>query len=136
VLGKAGRQVVELCNAALNLGSIVAFLNILADVLSSVAGTIIPPGGPGWCSPAQTSVQLGVSYRQRWNTRGCNEATRHTAPHACARAVHLELAAPIPPGSPTNPPPPPAWARRSGALAQRVPGGGDHLWGAAHGADR
>jgi hypothetical protein len=35
---------VELCSAALNLGAIVAFLNILADVLSSVAGTIIPPG--------------------------------------------------------------------------------------------
>jgi len=35
---------VELCTAALNLGGIVAYLNILADVLSSVAGTIIPPG--------------------------------------------------------------------------------------------
>jgi hypothetical protein len=43
-LGKVGRQVVELSNAAINLGSIVAFLNILADILSSVAGTIIPPG--------------------------------------------------------------------------------------------
>lgn len=37
-------QVVEVCIAALNLGAIVAYLNILADVLSSVAGTIIPPG--------------------------------------------------------------------------------------------
>lgn len=43
-LGKLGRPLVELCTAALNLGAIVAYLNILADVLSSVAGTLIPPG--------------------------------------------------------------------------------------------
>lgn len=43
-VGRVGRQLVELCTAAINLGCIVAYLNILADVLSSVAGTIIPPG--------------------------------------------------------------------------------------------
>jgi amino acid permease len=43
-LGKFGRQIVELCTAALNLGCVIAYINILADVLSAVAGTIIPPG--------------------------------------------------------------------------------------------
>ncbi|KAG2489705.1 hypothetical protein HYH03_011812 [Edaphochlamys debaryana] len=56
-LGKAGRQIVELCTAALNMGCIVAYLNILADVLSSVAGTIIPPGA----EPSRNAYILGVS---------------------------------------------------------------------------
>jgi len=43
-LGRIGRKIVEVCTAALNLGALVAYLNILADVISSVAGTIIPPG--------------------------------------------------------------------------------------------
>ena len=43
-MGKRGRLILELFTAALNLGCIVAYLNILADILSSVAGTIIPPG--------------------------------------------------------------------------------------------
>lgn len=32
------------CLFTLNLGCLVAYVNILADVLSSVAGSIIPPG--------------------------------------------------------------------------------------------
>lgn len=43
-IGKKGKWLIALCTAAMNLGAIVAYLNILADVLSSVAGTIIPPG--------------------------------------------------------------------------------------------
>jgi sodium-coupled neutral amino acid transporter 10 len=43
-LGKGGRTLLEFCIAAMNLGALVAFLDILADVLSAVAGTIIPPG--------------------------------------------------------------------------------------------
>jgi hypothetical protein len=42
--GRLGRLLLEVCICASNLGCIVAFLNILADTLSSVAGTIIPPG--------------------------------------------------------------------------------------------
>ncbi|PNH09218.1 putative sodium-coupled neutral amino acid transporter 10 [Tetrabaena socialis] len=56
-IGKAGRQIVELCTAALNLGCIVAYLNILADVLSAVAGTIIPPGA----EPSRNAYITGVS---------------------------------------------------------------------------
>ncbi|GIL69642.1 hypothetical protein Vretifemale_561, partial [Volvox reticuliferus] len=56
-IGKAGRQVVQLCTAALNLGCIVAYLNILADVLSAVAGTIIPPGA----EPSRNAYITGVS---------------------------------------------------------------------------
>lgn len=37
-MGKVGRHLVQVCTIFLNLGSVVAFLNILADVLSSVAG--------------------------------------------------------------------------------------------------
>ncbi len=43
-IGRVGKQLVETCTAATNMGCVVAYLNILADVLSSVAGTIIPPG--------------------------------------------------------------------------------------------
>jgi sodium-coupled neutral amino acid transporter 10 len=43
-LGRSGRVTVELCTAALNLGALVAYINILADVLSAVAGTLVPPG--------------------------------------------------------------------------------------------
>jgi hypothetical protein len=56
-LGRAGRQVVELCIAAMNLGALVAFLDILADVLSSVAGTIIPPGA----EPSRHAYITGVT---------------------------------------------------------------------------
>ncbi|GFR46782.1 hypothetical protein Agub_g8413, partial [Astrephomene gubernaculifera] len=56
-IGKIGRQIVELCTAALNLGCIVAYLNILADVLSAVAGTIIPPGA----EPSRNAYITGVS---------------------------------------------------------------------------
>jgi sodium-coupled neutral amino acid transporter 10 len=59
VLGKAGRTVLELCTAALNLGAIVAYLNILADVLSSVAGTIIPPGA----EPSRHTYITGAQQR-------------------------------------------------------------------------
>ena len=43
-LGSPGRLLVKVCIVAVNLGALVAYLNIIADVLSSVAGTIIPPG--------------------------------------------------------------------------------------------
>lgn len=56
-VGRIGRQLVELCTAALNLGAIVAYLNILADVLSSVAGTIIPPGA----EPSRAGYIAGVT---------------------------------------------------------------------------
>ena len=56
-LGKTGRQVVEFCIAAMNLGALVAFLDILADVLSSVAGTIIPPGA----EPSRNAYITGVT---------------------------------------------------------------------------
>lgn len=56
-LGKTGRQIVEFCIAAMNLGALVAFLDILADVLSSVAGTIIPPGA----EPSRHAYIAGVT---------------------------------------------------------------------------
>jgi len=42
--GAAGRAFVLIALFLLNLGYLVAYVNILADVLSSVAGSIIPPG--------------------------------------------------------------------------------------------
>ncbi|GAX76712.1 hypothetical protein CEUSTIGMA_g4158.t1 [Chlamydomonas eustigma] len=56
-LGTVGRKVVEVCTAALNMGALVAYLNILADVLSSVAGTIIPPGA----EPSRSVYLAGVT---------------------------------------------------------------------------
>jgi sodium-coupled neutral amino acid transporter 10 len=55
-MGKKGKVLLELCTAALNLGCIVAYLNILADILSSVAGTIIPPGA----EPSRTAFITGM----------------------------------------------------------------------------
>ncbi|GFH19163.1 Aa_trans domain-containing protein, partial [Haematococcus lacustris] len=55
--GQLGKLTITLCVAALNLGSIVAYLNILADVLSSVAGTIIPPGA----EPSRSVFLAGVT---------------------------------------------------------------------------
>ena len=46
---------VRACEASLNLGTLVAYLNILTDVLSSVAGTIIPPGA----EPSRTAFITG-----------------------------------------------------------------------------
>ena len=37
-------QALMVCVVALNLGCMVAYLNVLADLLSSVGGSIIPPG--------------------------------------------------------------------------------------------
>lgn len=56
-LGRRGRRVVEICIAAMNLGALVAFLDILADVLSAVAGTIIPPGA----EPSRSAYLTGVT---------------------------------------------------------------------------
>ena len=41
---RAAVQVLVVCVTLLNLGCIVAYLNVMGDVLSSVAGSIIPPG--------------------------------------------------------------------------------------------
>ena len=56
-LGPNGRKIIEICTAALNMGALVAYLNILADVLSSVAGTIIPPGA----EPSRSGYLAGGS---------------------------------------------------------------------------
>eukprot|EP00898_Chlorokybus_atmophyticus_P003692 jgi/Chlat1/4323/Chrsp29S04486 len=42
--GIAGRRWVDFCIILFELGSLVAFVNILADIMSGVAGTIVPPG--------------------------------------------------------------------------------------------
>ncbi|MEW5298487.1 MAG: hypothetical protein WDW36_001604 [Sanguina aurantia] len=56
-VGRVGRVLVQLCTVALNLGAVVAYLNILADVISSVAGTIIPPGA----EPSRSAYLAGVT---------------------------------------------------------------------------
>ena len=55
--GKAGQRVMGTCVFMLNLGALVAYVNILADVLSSVAGSIIPPGA----EPSRNIVMTGES---------------------------------------------------------------------------
>ncbi len=42
--GHTGSRSVNVSISLLNMGALVAYINILADVLSSVAGSIIPPG--------------------------------------------------------------------------------------------
>lgn len=53
--GKAGQRVMGTCVFMLNLGALIAYVNILADVLSSVAGSIIPPGA----EPSRNMVMTG-----------------------------------------------------------------------------
>ncbi|PSC69840.1 divinyl chlorophyllide a 8-vinyl-chloroplastic isoform A [Micractinium conductrix] len=44
VFGRPGQFAVDSCVVAMNVGSVVAYLNILTDTVSTVAGTVIPPG--------------------------------------------------------------------------------------------
>lgn len=53
--GRAGQAAVDSCIIAMNVGSVVAYLNILTDTISSVAGTVIPPGA----EPSR-NMMLGV----------------------------------------------------------------------------
>ena len=59
--GRAGRFLLEVCICASNLGCIVAFLNILADTLSSVAGTLIPPSA----EPSRSTYMAGAQAQGR-----------------------------------------------------------------------
>lgn len=53
--GRPGQRVMGTCVFMLNLGALVAYVNILADVLSSVAGSIIPPGA----EPSRNIIMTG-----------------------------------------------------------------------------
>lgn len=53
--GQPGKLCINLCIILINLGAIVSYLNVLADVLSSVAGTVIPPS----LEPSRNEVLLG-----------------------------------------------------------------------------
>ena len=44
--------------ACLPAGALVAYVNILADVLSSVAGSIIPPGA----EPSRNALMAGITF--------------------------------------------------------------------------
>ena len=39
-------------------GALVAYVNILADVLSSVAGSVIPPGA----EPSRNALMAGITF--------------------------------------------------------------------------
>lgn len=58
--GKPGQRVMGTCVFMLNLGALVAYVNILADVLSSVAGSIIPPGA----EPSRNIIMAGEQKAQ------------------------------------------------------------------------
>ena len=57
--GRAGQRVMGTCVFMLNLGALVAYVNILADVLSSVAGSVIPPGA----EPSRNIIMTGAIQR-------------------------------------------------------------------------
>lgn len=54
--GRTGQRVMGTCVFMLNLGALVAYVNILADVLSSVAGSVIPPGA----EPSRNIIMTGA----------------------------------------------------------------------------
>eukprot|EP00210_Caulerpa_lentillifera_P000183 g178.t1 len=55
--GSWGRSCIHFCVLMINLGAMVSYLNVLADVLSSVSGTLIPPG----LEPSRTEVLIGIT---------------------------------------------------------------------------
>lgn len=55
--GYLGRAAVDGCGMVMALGSVVACLNISADVFSLVAGTVIPPGA----EPSRNMILAGVT---------------------------------------------------------------------------
>lgn len=55
-LGLNGRRAVRLSTIALLLGSVVAYINIISDIFSAVAGTIVPPGA----EPSRQQVMILV----------------------------------------------------------------------------
>lgn len=57
--GRTGQRVMGTCVFMLNLGALVAYVNILADVLSSVAGSVIPPGA----EPSRNIIMTGAMQR-------------------------------------------------------------------------
>ncbi|GAB4819563.1 hypothetical protein N2152v2_006609 [Parachlorella kessleri] len=59
--GRAGRSAVDLCITVMNLGSLVAYLNILADMFSLVANTVIPPGAEPSRNMLLAAITLGAA---------------------------------------------------------------------------
>jgi amino acid permease len=55
-LGLNGRRVVRVSTLALLMGCVVAYINIISDIFSSVAGTIVPPGA----EPSRQQVMILV----------------------------------------------------------------------------
>ncbi len=55
--GPLGQGLVDFSISVINLGSLVAYLNLATDTFSLVAGTIVPPGA----EPSRTSILLGIT---------------------------------------------------------------------------
>lgn len=58
-MGTTGTLLVKACSFGVNFGCIVAFINIISDVLSSVAGSVIPPGAEPTRQAIMTALVLG-----------------------------------------------------------------------------
>jgi sodium-coupled neutral amino acid transporter 10 len=66
-LGAAGHLAVELSVGVMSMGSIVAYLNILADTFSTVAGSIVPPGA----EPSRNAILVGAPASREWGAVEC-----------------------------------------------------------------
>jgi sodium-coupled neutral amino acid transporter 10 len=58
--GGAGARAVGACVAVMSAGSLVGYLNLLADVSSLVAGTVIPPGAEPSRNATLAAITLGA----------------------------------------------------------------------------
>jgi amino acid permease len=56
--GAMGQRAVEACIIVMNAGALVAFLNILCDVFSLLAGSVVPPGA----EPSRTMTLILVTF--------------------------------------------------------------------------
>ena len=84
--GKVGQRVMGTCVFMLNLGALIAYVNILADVLSSVAGSIIPPGA----EPSRNMVMTGQSCNGSLIVTHCAQRQQTNSkpdPVCCARTA-------------------------------------------------
>ena len=94
-LGRAGERVLNVCVFLLNLGALVAYVNILADVLSSVAGSIIPPGA----EPSRSMIMSGDCPSDLSWLQAASGTGLMVLPLVCCRRDPVWRPAGGPPGS-------------------------------------
>lgn len=94
--GPSGAYAVHTSVFVLNLGALVAYVTILADVMSSVAGSIIPPGA----EPSRGIMMTGDLAPNQAVLHHASSAMEQTQPCNLTQYVHASLVHGVRLGSP------------------------------------